>query len=164
MRVWQRRWSGKKAIGIIALAALAVMALNMVFEYGRAMLMGEFEWPKSAHIRIEDMASILRRIRAPASWCYPSENPANIYVSDPNEEEQEFGRCMSSIKPVSDFYETDPGYYVKRFYRGEVEGKFCEFTLSTVNSDDRIVGSDCYFGLFPKEKDRGVGMTDDKFG
>lgn len=110
------------------------------------------------------MASIIRRIKSPARWCYPSRNPENIYNFDRRQAEQDFGRCLSAIAPVGDFQETMPGYYVKRLYRAEVGDKFCEVTLSTVFEDDRIVGSDCYFGFFPKARDTGIGMTDDKFG
>jgi hypothetical protein len=146
------------------ISAFLAVVLMLVYDYNKATLMDRFLWPTSAHQRIEGMASILRRIRQPARWCYSSDNPANIYAFDPKEKEQDFGRCMSSIEPVSEFQETMPGYYVRRFYRAAIGDKFCEVTLSTVYEDDRIVGSDCYFGLFPKAKDAGVGMTNDKFG
>jgi len=71
--------------------------------------------------------------------------------------------------PVSEFTSELRGrstdYYLKRFYRAEVGDKFCEVTLSRFDDgDERLVGSDCYLGLFPKAKDTGIGMTDDKFG
>ncbi|MFM2278914.1 MAG: hypothetical protein RLZZ444_1145 [Pseudomonadota bacterium] len=147
-----------------AISICAVLAVGSVVAYNRTLIWPELLWPQSAHAHIEEMASILRRMRAPASWCTPSRNPANIYVFDPKEQEQIFGSCLSLIEPASDFLETEPGHYVKRFYRAEVGDKFCEVTLSTVNDDERIVGSDCYFAFFPKVKDTGTGMTDDPFG
>ncbi|MBW6421134.1 hypothetical protein KX729_06735 [Rhizobium sp. XQZ8] len=125
--------------------------------------MDRFAWPQSAKDRIENMASTLRRIKGPARWCYPSTNPANLYRAD-RAIWSEINQCMTEIAPVSDYIEVYPREYMKRFYRANLGDKFCEVTLSTVYNDDRIVGSDCYYGLFPKDKDTGVGMTDDKFG
>lgn len=109
------------------------------------------------------MSSILRRIKGRARWCDSSKNTANLYISEPAIRD-EFGKCISTITPASDYVEIYLRNYMKRFYRANLGDKFCEVTLSTVYNDDRIVGSDCYYGLFPKDKDTGVGMTDDKFG
>jgi hypothetical protein len=125
--------------------------------------MDRYFWPQSAKDRIENMASILRRIEAPARWCYPSDNAANLDDGG-RVARTEIGKCLGSIKPAGDHIEVYPRDYMKRFYRANLGDKFCEVTLSTVYNDNRIVGSDCYYGLFPKDKDTGVGMTDDKFG
>ncbi|MGV3550755.1 hypothetical protein [Rhizobium sp.] len=164
MRLSPGNWSTGKKVAAAMLLVLLLLVLGTGFEDNKPMLTDRFLWPKSAHERIENMASIIRRIKSPARWCDRSNNPENIYDFDPKEEEQDFGRCLSAITPVSDFRETSPGHYIKRFYRAEIGDKFCEVTLSTVFEDDRIVGSDCFFGFFPKARDTGIGMTDDKFG
>jgi hypothetical protein len=149
---------------VAVISAVLMSVVGMVFDYNRAALTDRFLWPESGRDRIENLAAMLRRNRNPGGRCYSSENPENIYEIDPMHKENDFRRCVSSIAPVSEFQETMPGYYIKRFYRAEIGDKFCEFTLSTVYEDDRIVGADCYFGFFPKAKDTGIGMTDDKFG
>jgi hypothetical protein len=164
MRLPWANWSNGAKIATVALFAVTLMMLILGLNSWKAGILDRVDWPQSAHQRIENMASIIRRLRSPARWCHPSDNPENIYEFEPEEKEQDFGRCLSAIAPVSDFQETQPGYYVRRFYRGQVDDKFCEVTLSTVFEGERIVGSDCYFGWFPKAKDGGVGMTDDKFG
>lgn len=118
-------------------------------------------WPQSARDRIENMASILRRIQAPSgNWCHPSDNSANLA----KDRQDEMDKCITSIVPAGDYIEDHPGEYIKRFYRSSLGDRFCEVTLSTVYGNKRIVGSDCYFGLFLKEEDTGLGLTDDKFG
>ncbi|KQQ71241.1 MULTISPECIES: hypothetical protein [unclassified Rhizobium] len=119
-------------------------------------------WPTSAHRRIDDMAAILRTTKGPARWCVPSTNAANLAVHS-REGQAEFSACVSHIEPASDFYET-PKDYIQRFYRAKRGSLICEVNLSTVWNDDRIVGSDCYYGLFREKDDTGVGMTNDKFG
>ncbi|MDB5551973.1 MAG: hypothetical protein JWL86_1957 [Rhizobium sp.] len=164
MRLLPGSWSKGRTIAAAMISAFVLVVLALVYDHNKATLMDRFLWPKSAHERIEQMASILRRIRSPARWCYASDNPENIYVFKPHDKEGEMGKCLSSIAPVSNFNEKYKNFYIKRFYRAEVGDKFCEVTLSTVFNEDRIVGADCYFGLFPKNKDTGIGMTDDKFG
>ncbi|MFP3344602.1 hypothetical protein R0J87_19185, partial [Halomonas sp. SIMBA_159] len=60
--------------------------------------------------------------------------------------------------------EVYPNDYIRRFYRASTGDKVCEVTLSTVFGNDRIVGSDCYYGIFYEIDDTGVGMTADPFG
>lgn len=106
------------------------------------------------------MAKIIRKIEGPARWCYPSQNPLNL--------DHQFrdltAACLANITPAGDFEEIYPEDYIRRFYRASLGDKFCEVTLSTVWNDDRIVGSDCYYGLFLKDDDTGPGLTDDPFG
>ena len=161
MHISRAFWRKAAVLATLIFAPL-IFALLLSLHYEAKL--DKLYWPTSGQSRIEDMASILRRMREPARWCYPSGSPDNLYVFDPDEAEKEFGRCISSIAPASDFQETEPHYYIKRFYRADIGDRFCEFTLSTVYDNDRLVGSDCYFGLFSKEKDTGVGMTDDEFG
>lgn len=117
-------------------------------------------WPASAEGRIEEMASILRKIEGPARWCYPSINPKNTYIiADVTAD-----LCFAKIEAVSPFIELGQSDYIKRYYRASVGSKFCEVTLSAVWNDDRIVGSDCYYGIFDQTDDEGIGMTDDPFG
>ncbi|MDF1871894.1 hypothetical protein [Vannielia sp.] len=131
----------------------------MLIERGQALLLSDrFAWPQSAEARIEEMAEILRRIEGPARWCYASEHSGNLASGH----KAELGRCFSRLAPASDFIEMYPRDYIKRFYRAREGTLFCEATLSTVWNDDRIVGADCYYGLF--QRDDGVGMTDDPFG
>jgi hypothetical protein len=118
-------------------------------------------WPKSAQDRIASMAKVLRKIEVPARWCTPIRHINSVpeKIGDPR-----LRACIAQIQPVSDYVEHYPRDHMKRFYRGRVEGYFCEVTLSTVFNDDRIVGSDCFYGLFRDGDDIGVGMTDDPFG
>lgn len=118
-------------------------------------------WPGSAHERIEEMAGILRKIRAPARWCSPSSHPANLVAKL---DAEQIGACLARIEPASDNIEVHAKEYMKRFYRATTGGLLCEVTLSSTYNEDRIVGSDCYYGLFPTSDDTGVGMTDDPFG
>lgn len=120
-------------------------------------------WPYSAEGRIEEMASILQRIKAPARWCQPSEHSSNL-VRDGGSMQSEFNACVVEIKPAGDFIETEKNEYLQRYYRARRGSYVCEVNLSTVWNDRRIVGSDCYFGLFREQDDTGVGMTDDEFG
>jgi hypothetical protein len=122
-----------------------------------------FSWPNSAHRRIENMASILRSIEGPARWCYPSGNTLNLFNGD-HEIKEQLEQCISRISPASDFEEVYPKEYIRRFYRASMGDKICEVTLSTVWDNDRIVGSDCYYGIFHDKDDTGVGMTADSFG
>lgn len=132
-------------------------------------------WPQTGRERIEWMASSIQTKKRPTTWCRPSNHPKNTYEFNRDEETSDIGRCLSSIKAASDFRSDFRGnlepFYLKRFYRGEIGGSFCEVTLSTFEGndntffgEDRIVGSECYFGIFPKTEDVGIGMTDDKFG
>lgn len=122
-----------------------------------------FSWPNSAHRRIENMASILRSIEGPARWCYPSRNTLNLFNEEHGIKEQLY-QCISRISPASDFEEVYPNGYIRRFYRASIGEKICEVTLSTVWDNNRIVGSDCYYGIFRDKDDTGVGMTADPFG
>lgn len=108
------------------------------------------------------MASVLREIEGPARWCYRSSNEDNLLNKD-GSWRVELSQCISKIAPVSDFEEINENEYIRRFYRASVDGRFCEVTLSTVWRDDRIVGSDCYFGLFDQLDDTGIGLTADPF-
>ena len=120
-------------------------------------------WPSSAHTRIESMASILRELEGPAGWCYPSSNELNLLNQNGNWQIQ-LSQCMSRIVPVSGFEEIHERQYIRQFYRASVNDKFCEVTLSTVWKDERVVGADCYYGLFDQLDDTGVGLTSDPFG
>jgi hypothetical protein len=122
-----------------------------------------FSWPKSAHNRIEGMASTLRSIEGPAKWCSPSGNSLSLLNHSDNVQSL-LNECIASILPASEFEEIWPRDYMRRFYRAPLGDKFCEVTLSTVWNNDRIVGSDCYYGLFYKREDTGVGLTADPFG
>jgi hypothetical protein len=119
-------------------------------------------WPTSAQGRIDEMASILRTIKGPARWCYPSKHASNLAETS-RERRADFSACVPQIEPASDFRET-PKEYIQRLYRAKHGSLICEVNLSTMWNADRIVGSDCYYGLFREEDDTGVGMTDDKFG
>ncbi len=121
-----------------------------------------YSWPISAQKRIEGMAEIIHRIEGPARWCYPSRNALNL--NRDGRFRDQTAACLSEITPASDFEEIDPNAYIRRFYRGSAGDMFCEVTLSTVRNNDRIVGSDCYYGLFYNDDDTGLGMTDDPFG
>jgi len=122
-----------------------------------------FFWPHSAHNRIEKMAAIIRRIEGPARWCSPSVDPRNqVRVADGFQEE--LRQCLAAISPASDFQEIYENDYIRRFYRATIQDRFCEVTLSTVWGNDRIVGFDCYYGLFEQSDDTGIGMTADPFG
>ena len=118
-------------------------------------------WPKSGQERIDSMAQFMRENEGRNRSCYDTRNTKSI---DYNHRDGRFGACFKRLEPVSDFIEEHPGQYIKRFYRGRIDGYFCEATLSTVHGDDRIVGSDCYYGLFHEGDDTGIGMTDDPFG
>ena len=120
-------------------------------------------WPRSAHQRIEEYASILRRIGGPAKWCYPSRHSDNLLKESPDLD-AEAEMCIASIEPASDFIALYPDYYIRRHYRASTETYICEVTLSTVRNNDRTAGSDCYYGLFRKEEEPIVGVTDDPFG
>ncbi|SMP22984.1 hypothetical protein SAMN06265373_104306 [Shimia sagamensis] len=145
-----------------SLVGLAVLLISVlfVFEFKSS---DRFSWPKSAHNRIEKMASMIQSIEGPARWCTPSRNPLNLLNSNDNLKSQ-LNECIAIISPASEFEEVYPRDYMRRFYRAQVEGKFCEVTLSTVWNNDRVVGSDCYYGLFDKREDTGVGLTADPFG
>lgn len=109
------------------------------------------------------MASILRSIEGPARWCYPSRNTLNL-VNGGHELREQLEQCVARISPASDFEEVYHKAYIRRFYRASMGDKICEVTLSTVWNNDRIVGSDCFYGFFHDEDDTGVGMTADPFG
>lgn len=118
----------------------------------------QVRWPTSGEERIEGHVEFLKEIERPSSSCYPSRNLLAINDRD------ELSACTVKLEPVSDPIEFYPREYIKRFYRGDHGDLFCEYTISTVFNIDRIVGSDCYYGLFRKEDDTGIGMTDDPFG
>lgn len=141
------------AFGLIV-AALSTLALFGISQSDR------FAWPNSGAARIEEMAEILRRIEGPARWCAPSQHPKNIAVLA----DAETRACMAKIAPAAEPDEVYERGYIKQFYRATSGDKFCEVTLSTVFGNDRVVGSDCYFGLFERRDDEGLGMTDDPFG
>jgi hypothetical protein len=122
-----------------------------------------FSWPNSAHRRIENMASVLRSIEGPARWCDPSRNTLNL-ANGNHEIKEQLQQFISRISPASNFEEVHPKGYIRRFYRASIGEKFCEVTLSTVWDDDRVVGSDCFYGIYHEEDDQGVGMTADPFG
>lgn len=159
-------WSRKLNLAFIVLVpVLLVLGQEAWYDFWN---LDGFFWPESGHRRIEDMAAVLKRIKAPARWCYPSENKLNLlqqsYYWDTT-----FNHCVVSIQPATDFIEKDfagreTDGYAKRFYRATLGSYVCEVTLSTDRGDDRIVGSDCYYGLFRSKDDKGVGMTDDPFG
>ena len=140
--------------GVIVLGGL------LIWEFRNS---DRFSWPNSAHHRIENMASILRSIEGPARWCNLLRNSLNPY-NGVYEIQEHLEQCISRISPASDFEEVHPKEYIRRFYRASMEGKICEVTLSTVWDNDRIVGSDCYYGIFYDKDDTGVGMTADPFG
>ena len=144
---------------LIACVAVALTGLLMVLIRGN----DKYFWPVSAHGRIEKMASILRSIEGPARWCYPSVN-AHKLINQNGYSDERLSRCMSRIAPVSDFEEIHEKEYVRRIYRVAIEESFCELTLSTVWNDDRVVGSDYYYGLFERSDDTGIGLTADPFG
>ncbi len=122
-----------------------------------------FRWPKSGMERIEVMADVLRRIKKPASWCYPADSsPRNLAVND--YEPVRLDECFSKLSPTSDFIEQYPQEYMKRFYGAEIDGFTCEVTLSTFWNDDHFVGSRCYYGFFPTKDFPGLGATDERFG
>lgn len=140
---------------------VAVLVALLVGEIRRS---DEYRWPNSAHERIENMASILRSIEGPARWCDPSVNPLNL-MNKIDRSKDILGQCISGLQPVSDYEEIYNNEYIRRFYRATFDDAlFCEVTLSTVWNDDRIVGSDCYYGLFERSDDPGVGLTADPFG
>lgn len=147
----------KKLLIVLALAPLAGLLWAFISKDDRLF------WPDSAHGRIEEMASILRSIEGPARWCYPSQNALNL-VNESERSQEKLNECMSSIAPVSEFEEIQQNYHVRRIYRATVNDRICEVTLSTVWRNDRIVGSDCYYGLFNKSDDTGIGLTSDPFG
>lgn len=69
---------------------------------------------------------------------------------------------MSALNPASDYIAEYNRADLKRFYRSTDGDKFCEVTLMTrFGNEEQIVGADCYFGLFRKSDDTGIGMTDD---
>jgi len=147
----------KRRYGIGAAVIAAVGALFFVLEAPR--------WPEDGEASIENMANIIRRIERPARWCYPTRNPISVNYTV---KDDRFTRCLRDIRPASDYIgwtggDYPNGDYIKRFYRAEIEGYFCEVTLSKMNRE-RMVGSDCYFGLFREGDDTGLGMTDDPFG
>jgi len=155
------RWSWKLSLALVVLSPVLLILGDETWLYFRYL--DSLFWPASAHRRIEDRAAILVRIKGPARWCYMSENKLNLLQKN-FDWDTSFKECVANIKPVSDFIEQDKDYYIKRFYRAAKGDYFCEVTLSTVRDDDRIVGSDCYYGLFQRKDDKGVGMTDDPFG
>jgi hypothetical protein len=142
------------ALLAVALTSLAVLKIKST---------DRFSWPSSAHARIEESASILRTIEGPARWCYPSVNTNNLAGRLENSRAL-LGQCMANISAVSEFEEIYENAYIRRFYRATVDDFFCEVTLSTVWNNDRIVGSDCYYGLFQHSDDTGIGLTADPFG
>ncbi|MFP3383681.1 hypothetical protein [Tritonibacter sp. SIMBA_163] len=144
---------------LISLGVLSVASL-LIWEFRSS---DRFTWPDSAHRRIEQMASVLRKIEGPARWCSPSRNTLNLVNKDLEIREQ-LSQCMSEISPAGSFEEVYPNDYIRRFYRASTGDKVCEVTLSTVFGNDRIVGSDCYYGIFYEIDDTGVGMTADPFG
>lgn len=121
-------------------------------------------WPKSGYSRIDEMAVILRKIEGPAKWCYSSEHEQNL-AHQTQRSRIFLEKCISKTQPIGDYEEVHKGEYIRRFYRASIEANlFCEVTLSTVRDNDRVVGSDCYYGLFEKSDDTGVGLTADPFG
>ncbi|MEM1077308.1 MAG: hypothetical protein AAGI09_02170 [Pseudomonadota bacterium] len=109
------------------------------------------------------MASVLREIESPAKWCYPSSNERNLLNQNGSFRVQ-LSQCLSKVAPVSGFEEIQQNEYIRRFYRASVDDRFCEVTLSTVWREDRIVGSDCFYGLFDQSDDTGIGLSADPFG
>ena len=144
----------KRVAFSLIIAALSTLALLGTSQSDR------FAWPNSGAARIQEMAEILRRIEGPARWCAPSQHPKNIAaVAD-----AETRACIAKIGPAAEPDEVIERGYIKQFFRATSGGKFCEVTFSTVFGNDRVVGSDCYFGLFERRDDEGLGMTDDPFG
>ena len=153
-----------KALLVKAIIAGAAL-LSLAIAIDTDLRSDAVAWPTSAHARIEAKAQIIRKIEGPARWCSSSSHPANIENMDDDETRHARARaCMAKIEPVSDFIERHANEYMLRFYRADLGDEFCEATLSHVWNDERIVGSDCYYGLFKKEDDEGIGMTDDPFG
>lgn len=141
-------------------AAILIAGLCVALGAGNDRLF----WPSSAHNRIEKMASVLRFIEGPAKWCYASTHSLNL-VNQNGYPKDLLGRCIQRIEPASNFEEIHKKHYIRRIFRAEVERDlFCEVTLSTVWNDERIVDSDCYYGLFKQSDDTGIGLTADPFG
>lgn len=115
-------------------------------------------WPTSGEKRIVRGVELVKEIKGPYRSCYMTRNSLAIRDRD------ELSACTVKLEPVSDPIEVYPRGYIKQFYRGDHGDLFCEYTMSTFFGNDRIVGSDCYYGLFRKKDDTGIGMTDDPFG
>lgn len=141
---------------VLGFTAVALTALTLL-EMSQS---DRLAWPDSGTARIEEMAQVLRRIEGAARWCYPSQHPKNV-AAVANKETR---ACIAQITPAAAPVEVSERAYIKQFYRASSGDHFCEVTLSTVFGNDRVVGSDCYFGLFERRDDEGVGMTDDPFG
>lgn len=149
----------KKKRHVVMLVAGAGLFLALYQTWNRDY----FRWPASAMERIEESASILRRLKAPARWCYPATSAVgNLWEED--QASSAIADCFSRLAPTSDFVEKSPREYVKRFYGANANGYICEVTLSTVWGNDRVVGSDCYYGIFRQDEFPGIGVTDEPFG
>lgn len=148
--------------GVLA-ATVLLSALAGWEWYASPTVQDRLYWPKSAEHRIETFASDLRRFQGPAQSCYSSSASANL-LNKGLGLRSEFGNCVSNITPVSGFIEEYPGEYIKRYYRATSGRYLCEVTLSTMRGLERLVGSDCYFGLFEIQENPVVGITDDPFG
>lgn len=144
---------------IVAVVSASVLALIVHLAWNRDY----FRWPKSAEGRIDAMSDILRKLKGPASWCYPATSAnGNLAIerrSPPGSDD-----CFAKLAPTSGYIEQYPQEYMKRSFGAEVDGLVCEVTLSTVWNDDRIVGSDCYYGIFREGEFPGIGATDEPFG
>lgn len=162
-KVWDRSTLTRGGRRIGAVIALLIAALLVSAHYPWPVVQDFLFWPDSAQRRIENRASIIRRIQAPARWCFPSTHAGNLLNRDLSFKEK-VNRCIGKIEPVSDFVENEPGKYLKRFYRAEIDGYVCEATLSAIRGDKRFAGFDCYYGLFESEKVPPIGATDDAFG
>jgi hypothetical protein len=120
----------------------------------------EMYWPGSAHGRIQSAARAIQENGKTVGGCYSSRNTLNIAEKAP----EALKACLLLIEPIGEFIEEHPREYIKRFYRAHQGGRVCEITLSTTWNENRIVGSDCYYGLFEGSSYEGIGMTDDPYG
>ena len=152
----------KKRYAIQGLVVTLGLGLYFAVDYVRHT--DAFSWPESAKNRIEEMAEILRRIEAPASWCYPATSAQGNIEGARHDHPEELAACFAKLAPTSDYNEKYPREYIGRYYGAEAGGFVCEVTLSTNWNEDSVVGSPCYYGFFPVQDFPGLGATDEPFG
>ncbi|MGH1467099.1 MAG: hypothetical protein ACRBBQ_17230 [Cognatishimia sp.] len=147
---------------IMKVKTVYFLFLLSVFSFMATLLWptDRFNWPESGEKRIDEMARILHRIKGPARWCSASRNPLSVAT----QHRLEVKNCMAKIEATSLPFIAARDGALKQFWSAREAGFVCEVTLATVKGNNRVVGSDCYYGLFHGQDYEAEGMTDDPFG